>query len=258
MTQFDPKQLERGLVCTPGELPTIIAAIITVKKIPYYKGEVSSKGKFHITVGHETVMCKVTLFGDQNIVDPVKQESDSFNFNRDYFYLDNLISDLKSEQNKEPVVEQFALLEFEKHVTCAKDSLLIGSRLDSDIHLNTCRLAFHGHLLEAITDEKYRITVLPKLRVFKNKCREGVVERRHDDYTVICRGLFKKETKVELFTGLKVELSTGEQGVIESGFGQSGKFKVRLPGMWKQTCTELASHLGCVVLYCNLIQSSSS
>ena len=63
VTQFDPKQLERGLVCTPGALPTISAAIISVKKIPYYKGPVNTKAKFHITVGHETVMGRATFFG---------------------------------------------------------------------------------------------------------------------------------------------------------------------------------------------------
>jgi len=51
-----------------------------------------------------------------------------------------------------------------------------------------------------------------------------------DDYTVIGRSLFKKETNLQLFLGLKVALSTGEAGVIEGGFGQSGKFKIRVSG----------------------------
>lgn len=51
-----------------------------------------------------------------------------------------------------------------------------------------------------------------------------------DDYTVIGRNLFKKETNLQLFVGLKVKLSTGETGVIEGGFGQSGKFKIRIQG----------------------------
>lgn len=51
-----------------------------------------------------------------------------------------------------------------------------------------------------------------------------------DDYTVIGRSLFKKETNLQLFVGLKVTLSTGETGVIEGGFGQSGKFKIRIQG----------------------------
>lgn len=51
-----------------------------------------------------------------------------------------------------------------------------------------------------------------------------------DEYSLIGRSLFKKETNLQLFLGLKVTLSTGESGVIEGGFGQSGKFKIRIPG----------------------------
>ncbi len=58
--------------------------------------------------------------------------------------------------------------------------------------------------------------------------KEGVVERKHDEMTVIGKALFKKETNMDLFVGLKVTLSTGETGVIEGSFGQSGKFRIRL------------------------------
>lgn len=69
-----------------------------------------------------------------------------------------------------------------------------------------------------------------------------------DDKTVIGKSLFKKETKIELFVSMKVELSTGiknscfpeyllmglfagERGVIEGAFGTSGKFRVSIPGI---------------------------
>lgn len=47
---------------------------------------------------------------------------------------------------------------------------------------------------------------------------------------MIGRSLFKKETNIQIFVGLKVKLSTGEDGIIDGGFGQSGKFKIRIPG----------------------------
>lgn len=47
---------------------------------------------------------------------------------------------------------------------------------------------------------------------------------------MICKDLLKKETNIEYFNGLKVTLSTGEKGVIEGTFGQSGKIKIRIPG----------------------------
>ena len=37
---------------------------------------------------------------------------------------------------------------------------------------------------------------------------------------------FTKDTNMDKFTGLTVQLSTGETGKIEGGFGQSGKFRV--------------------------------
>lgn len=62
-----------------------------------------------------------------------------------------------------------------------------------------------------------------------------------DDYTVIGRNLFKKETNLQLFAGLKVTLSTGETGSIEGGFGQSGKIKIRIPEGLKEETKELLS-----------------
>ena len=38
VTQFEASQLERGLVATPGYLPTVFGAIVTIKRISYYKG----------------------------------------------------------------------------------------------------------------------------------------------------------------------------------------------------------------------------
>ncbi|XP_068108832.1 selenocysteine-specific elongation factor [Hyperolius riggenbachi] len=239
VTQFDPKLLERGLVCTPESLHTIHAAVISVTKIPYFKGSINTKAKFHITVGHETVMGKVMFF---SLPPPhVGQEGpvDSFDFGKEYIYQDCYVTkdstasdqDKADGQHGDSLIpkQQWALLEFEKPVTCPKMSLVIGSKLDTDIHSNTCRLAFHGVLLEGTEDKNYTETFLPKLKVFKMKHKEGQVERVNDDYSVIGRSLFKKETNIQLFVGLKVKLSSGEDGVIEGSFGQSGKFKIRIP-----------------------------
>lgn len=137
--------------------------------------------------------------------------------------------DAKADAAPSAPVRQFAVLELERPVTCSNTSLVIGSKLDTDIHSNICRIAFHGVLLEAITDPKYAEAVLPRVKVFKNKFKQGVVERKTDAYSVVCKGLFKKETNIETFVGMKVKLSSGEDGTIEGGFGQSGKFKVRIP-----------------------------
>ncbi|XP_071984318.1 selenocysteine-specific elongation factor isoform X2 [Engystomops pustulosus] len=234
VTQFDPKLLERGLVCTPDSLTTIHAAIVSVTKIPYFKGSLHTKAKFHITLGHETVMGRVMFF---SLPPPHLSDSESaehFDYGKEYLYQDSYVtkdSDKGEGPQGEELIpgQQWALLEFEKPVTCPKLCLVIGSKLDTDIHSNTCRLAFHGVLLEGAEDKNYSETFLPKIKVFKMKHKEGQVERVNDDYSVIGRSLFKKETNIQLFVGLKVKLSTGEDGVIEGSFGQSGKFKVRIP-----------------------------
>ena len=236
VTQFDPKLLERGLVCQPSSIPTIFAGIISVQKIQYYKGQVSSKAKFHITIGHETVMGKAQFFGLPVSVDS-SPSTDSFDFSQEYLFQDELHEvskekDKETAENSEPAInldQQYAVLELEKPVTCPNSSLVIGSRLDTDIHLNTCRLAFHGKFLSMFTDKNYSETNLPKLRIFKKKSRVGEVERAVDEFSLVGKRLFKKETNIALFSNLKVRLSTGEAGVIEGGFGQSGKFKVRIP-----------------------------
>ncbi|XP_020502505.2 selenocysteine-specific elongation factor [Labrus bergylta] len=235
VTQFDPKLLERGVVCTPGSLRTLYAAVISVRKIGYFKGSLATRAKFHITVGHETVMARVTFFGlpplGASDTKPTPSEPCSletaFTLDRDYFYQEEYVSS-QGEGSSGPDPEQWALLEFERPVTCPSLCLVIGSKLDTDIHANACRLAFQGCLLQGFEDKGYAETVLPSLRIYKTKHKEGQVERVTDDYTVIGRNLFKKETNLQLFVGLKVTLSTGETGVIEGGFGQSGKFKIRI------------------------------
>ena len=181
-----------------------------------------------------------------------------FDFDKEYFYQESLIpvdegkqKGASMENAEELPSEQFALLELERPVPCGKNALVIGSKLDTDIHANICRLAFYGRVMEQITDAKYQESVLPRVKVYKNKAREGVVERKVDEHAVICRGLFKKETNMDAFVNLKVHLSTGEKGTIEGSFGQSGKFKVRIPGMSRMYHTYIPYRLK--VIYHNYL-----
>ncbi|XP_048212321.1 selenocysteine-specific elongation factor isoform X2 [Perognathus longimembris pacificus] len=244
VTQFDPKLLERGLVCAPDTLPTVHAALISVEKIPYFRGPLHTKAKFHITVGHETVMGRLLFFSPAPDHFDREPALDSFDFSQEYLFQEQyLCKDVAPAAAASSQVDgagpapegrhprqQWALVEFEKPVTCPRLCLVIGSRLDADIHSNSCRLAFHGVLLHGLEDRNYAESFLPALRVYKLKHKQGLVDRVMDDYNVIGRSLFKKETNIQLFVGLEVHLSTGERGVIDSAFGQSGKFKIHIPG----------------------------
>jgi hypothetical protein len=191
VTQFDPKLLERGLVCAPDTLYTVHAAIISVEKIPYFRGPLQTKSKFHITVGHDTVMGRLLFFSPAS--DSFDQEPllDSFDFSQEYLFQEQYLckdmapaitdSDKTHKAGQAPEGhyprQQWALVEFEKPVTCPRLCLVIGSRLDADIHTNTCRLAFHGILLHGLEDKNYTESFLPTLKVYKLKHKHGLVER---------------------------------------------------------------------------------
>jgi len=234
VTQFDPTQLERGLVCTPQALVTVEAILVHAHKIAYYKAQILTKSKYHITVGHETVMGRISIFSSPFKIDETDTaaKESCFDFSRQYDYQDELKLPLRQgsgDEDSKPVGDQFMLIELERPITCQPLSLIIGSRLDADIHTSACRIAFHGKILVPMTDTKYKETILPKVKVFKVKTKEGQVERATDQYTIIGKNLFKKETNLAAFANLKISLSTGEKGVIEGGFGQSGKVKIRIP-----------------------------
>lgn len=184
VTQFDPKLLERGVVCTPGSLHTIHAAIISVRKIEYYRGTLSSRAKFHITVGHETVMARVSFFSraDSGAASPTEPNAQDFSFEWEFCHQEEYLTGQGEAEGQDPA--QWALLEFERPVTCPPLCLVIGSRLDSDIHSNTCRLAFHGKLLEGFEDKSYVDSALPRLKISKDKHKEGAVERVTASYTI--------------------------------------------------------------------------
>jgi len=217
VTQFDPTLLERGLVCSPSSIPISTAVIIDLNCVPYYKGEIRSKTKFHISLGHETVMARVTLFSTCMEL----EKDDVFDFNSEYQFDEQL-------QREDELSKKFVLLEFERTVPVIPRCIVIGSKLDTDINANLCRLAFHGKVCWSTSDKEYIKNELQSLKVYKNKNKTGIAERAPNEHEVIVRDLVKKETNVELFAGLKVELSSGEQGTIEGSFGQSGKLKVRV------------------------------
>ncbi|DBA92633.1 TPA: hypothetical protein ACH3X1_002851 [Trebouxia sp. C0004] len=63
VTQLDAALVERGVACTPGALPTFNSAIAAVDKIRFFVGQMPSRLKVHITVGHQTIMGEIQFFG---------------------------------------------------------------------------------------------------------------------------------------------------------------------------------------------------
>ena len=80
---------------------------------------------------------------------------------------------------------------------------MIGSRFEVDASKATCRLAFYGRLAGLIdTSDPQQMR---KLRIFKIKRRSGSIDRvNKDGLSAVCKGMFKKETDISVFAGLKV------------------------------------------------------
>ena len=64
-----------------------------------------------------------------------------------------------------------------------------------------------------------------------------MIERLQDDKSAICKGMFKRETDLSMFQGMKVFTDRGEEGIISGWFGKSGKFKVFFSQFPRQTRT---------------------
>lgn len=221
ITQFDSKLLERGLIAAPKYINYSTAAVVKLNKIKYYKGDIASKSKFHITIGHSTVMASILLFKGENL-------SDDFDYLREYEYVPEMTG---TEDAEGEVEATFALLEFQKPTIVVPNLLVVASKLDMELHSTNCRLVFWGrlHLPNGGTHGKdSKNSLLSDLKIFKEKSKEGRIQRIVNSQEIIVDQMFKRDTNRSMFVGLKVRLSSGECGVIDSTFGSTTKVKVRL------------------------------
>eukprot|EP00736_Rhodelphis_marinus_P000668 Rmarinus@m.4235 len=251
VAQLDADVMERGILCSPGAVPQMDRLIAHVRPIRYHSSQIRSGSKIHVTVGYDTAMATVTFFAPPAEVG--SSPSSSFDPSASYCYLDAIVRPASSSPAAENLPPQaqdlptdpsasdaaaadargwcFALLELERAVSVPDGSKLIGARLDADIHGKACRLAFHG-TVGLQMDSNFR----SQLKIYKYKSRQGAVDRiTHGGRTVIAKGLFKKETDLASFTGMKVEMFSPKDesiprvsGRIESAFGKSGKVTIQV------------------------------
>jgi selenocysteine-specific elongation factor len=215
VTKLDADKLERGIVSAVGIVPSIERFIASVERIRFFKSDVTSRTKFHISIGHSTAMGSLILFADPTTL----AVDDAYNATKQYLYQDLLTADA----NK----RQYALVTLELPILAPRDSVFIGSRLDTPVGSNVCRLAFKGTILQLLD------SAAPPPVVYKPKRREADIDRIVDDHNLIARNLFNKGADLTQFTGLTVRHSiTGAVGEITGAFGQQkgGKFKVFFRG----------------------------
>ncbi len=293
VSNLDSKLIERGVAASPGAVQLLRGAIVLVRKINYYSGKLVGGQKFHISVGHTTVMATVTFWGARELLmssfsqsspptvaaskppattttttlQSKKQNKEGpslhssalggeadmaglpripFDYDQDFVLQDELIESLPEHPTAQESLLHWAMLDFHTPVFCPLHSLVIGSRLDlvenssvsaSSTEASACRLAFSGRLMEKIDPQKDA----QRLRLYTMKERRGVISRlgdphrREDDgkvvrYEVFGCDLFKKETNMKIFVGIKVVTEpSGDIGEIKSSYGTSGKFRVFFP-----------------------------
>ena len=166
---------------------------------------------FLVTIGHSTAMGVVRFFESN---EKLKSFEDSFDGENTEFFFKTQLSSIKESEGK----IQYCLIDLETAIPIPKHSKFIASKLDSDITLNSCRLAFHGVVLP--------LKDFSKIRVFKLKERDANVDRIVDSRNIIGKNLIKKGQDISKFIGLNIQTESGIIGRIESSFGSSGKFKV--------------------------------
>jgi eEFSec C-terminal RIFT domain len=90
--------------------------------------------------------------------------------------------------------------------------------------MTSCRLAFHGTILQALPNGE---ADLPLVRIYRPKVRTGRVARKLSDTEVIGDGMFDRHTDLAKFLRLRVHTRSGWVGEITGKFGNSGKFRVQ-------------------------------
>ena len=75
VTHLDPSLIERSIAAAPGSVPSMRSAVCLVKKVRFFKHPCSSNTKFHISIGHSTVIATVVFFGARELSHLQQQQS---------------------------------------------------------------------------------------------------------------------------------------------------------------------------------------
>ena len=90
----------------------------------------------------------------------LKKTAPKFSFEMEYQYVPEYSKDIKG--------SLFIIIELETPLLVHEGQTVIGSKLDTDIEANVCRIAFYGKILVGIEDDKSR-----KLKTNKDIEMEG-------------------------------------------------------------------------------------
>mmetsp|Transcript_6650 Transcript_6650/g.20134 ORF Transcript_6650/g.20134 Transcript_6650/m.20134 type:complete len:539 (+) Transcript_6650:91-1707(+) len=238
-------QTERFYAVSPPGLSVYAKAVLgNIASVTYYSGTIKSQERFHLHIGHDVVPVQVHLYS------LAEQELDGgqiTDFKAREFMSEIDLSDC--DKNR----KYFAVFEFEtaaRALCDIADAIAIGSKLDQDIKLKRCRIAFRSEIVCALDDE-WRKTFV----AYRWKSKEGTVDRVVNEKEFICRALFNKDSNIEQFIGMRVRVynskcendeSVSFTAKIAGKFGGSGKVRLLLED---KTHSKLCDrHVGWTVL----------
>uniref|UniRef100_A0A915PTC9 UDP-N-acetylglucosamine 4-epimerase n=1 Tax=Setaria digitata TaxID=48799 RepID=A0A915PTC9_9BILA len=189
------KDINRTVIFEPGTLRCVKFLLVSVNRIVYFTGVLYQGSKLHISTGFDTVI------GQCHFLAPaLPGESDQYEIREE---LEDTV--------------KFAILNLERFIYTKENSFFIASKLDHQG--KGCRFVFHGRFLKLLDGNK-------QICRFRRKKKVGKIERIENERSVICSGLFKKETNIGIYCNMNVYLSTGEVGRLESAFGKNGKVRI--------------------------------
>ena len=219
---LEGEKVERGLLCAPNAVEEAVRVVVWAEKVRFYKAEVRNGQSLHISVGHETLMASCTFFASSTAPSPSSTAPTSFDLSQPYLLLPSL-----------PTTPCYVLLTFSQPVFLPSHLRLplIASHLNANYTGKSCRLAFSAHQLLVLPPPTSPPSPAPTgLRLYKDKRKEGVVDRVQPSGEWIGRGMFEAAEEVGRYVGMRlgVEGVEGVSAVIEGGFAKGGKFRIRV------------------------------
>nr|CCC90062.1 putative selenocysteine-tRNA-specific elongation factor [Trypanosoma congolense IL3000] len=246
VVQFDADGMERGLLCsavqqhhqrhrssqqgaTSSAFESVSTLIAEVSRVRFHQLACTIHTKFHITIGHSTVMGSMRFFSRPTVTeaghagevaDPAAAQP--FDLTQESEYVESLgeeayltfeapVEELKREAGAPVAVKYgpltyFAIVLLEKPVMAAVGTPLIATRLDVEQD-NMCRIAIAGSVRALLHDEKADGASWRSLPIIRYKTRTLVVERVVSDRSCIASGVVTVE-KHEGGTGGDTSSST--------------------------------------------------
>jgi selenocysteine-specific elongation factor len=188
--------IDRTIIFSSGALTKTKYLLVKIKKIEQFKYDLKSQSKIHVSIGYETLMAECNFLKEIEKSDEFEQQ-------------DGLNSSGVSH----------ALFELQHTVYVKGNDICLGAKLDSQ-KPTECRFAFYGKIIKNLES-------INEVKRFRRKEREGIIDRIESDTSIICVGLFKKETSWDIFNGMHVRIGENQElGKIENAFGKNGKVRI--------------------------------